>query len=120
MQIPAHAMAKIAAAICKNADMTAPPFGRRPSADDLLVLLAVGRSGRYNTAAEELALNHPTISRRIAALEQSIGGRVLARVAGGWELTDLGREALSAAEAGETERGHLTVHAGGQARLERA
>ncbi|MGV0800129.1 LysR family transcriptional regulator, partial [Mycolicibacterium elephantis] len=43
----------------------------RPSADDLLVLLAVGRSGRYTTAAEELGLNHTTISRRIAALEQS-------------------------------------------------
>ena len=46
----------------------------RPSADDLLVLLAVGRSGRYTTAAEELGLNHTTISRRIAALEQAIGG----------------------------------------------
>ena len=56
------------------------PSGGRPSADDLLVLLAVGRSGRYTTAAEELGLNHTTISRRIAALEQSIGGRVLARV----------------------------------------
>jgi len=74
----------------------------RLSADDLLVLLAVGRSGRYVTAAEELGINHTTISRRIAALEQSIGGRLLARVAGGWELTDLGREALSAAEAVES------------------
>src|SRR6476620_12300635 len=98
MQIPAHAMGKIAAAICKNADMTAPPPGRRPSADDLLVLLAVGRSGRYNSAAEQLGLNHTTISRRIGALEQTIGGRVLARVGSGWELTDLGRQALSAAE----------------------
>jgi DNA-binding transcriptional LysR family regulator len=76
--------------------------GNRLSADDLLVLLAVGRSGRYVTAAEELSINHTTISRRIAALEQSIGGRLLARVAGGWELTDLGREALSAAEAVES------------------
>jgi len=118
MQIPAHAMAKIAAAICKNADMTAPPSGRRPSADDLLVLLAVGRSGRYNTAAEELGLNHTTISRRIAALEQSIGGRVLARVAGGWELTDLGREALSAAEAVESAVRSLTVDPGGVRALE--
>src|SRR6476646_1851361 len=118
MQIPAHAMAKIAAAICKNADMTTPPFGRRPSADDLLVLLAVGRSGRYNTAAEELGLNHTTISRRIAALEQSIGGRVLARVAGGWELTDLGREALSAAEAVESAVRSLTVDPGGTRTLE--
>ncbi|BBX00245.1 LysR family transcriptional regulator [Mycolicibacterium moriokaense] len=94
------------------------PSGRRPSADDLLVLLAVGRSGRYNIAAEELGLNHTTISRRIAALEQSIGGRVLSRVAGGWELTDLGREALSAAEAVESAVRSLTVHTEGQPALE--
>ena len=94
------------------------PSDRRPSADDLLVLLAVGRSGRYNIAAEELGLNHTTISRRIAALEQSIGGRVLARVAGGWELTDLGREALSAAEAVESAVRSLTVHTGGEPALE--
>ena len=75
--------------------------GERPSADDLLVLLAVGRSGRFVTAAGELGLNHTTISRRIAALEQAVGGRLLARVAGGWELTDLGRDALAAAEAVE-------------------
>ena len=30
--------------------------------------------------AEELGLNHTTISRRINALERSVGGRVLARV----------------------------------------
>ncbi|MGV9797882.1 LysR family transcriptional regulator [Mycobacterium sp. NPDC003449] len=74
----------------------------RPSADDLLVLLAVGRSGRYTTAADELGINHTTISRRIAALEQAVGGRLLSRWAGGWELTDLGREALTAAEAVES------------------
>ena len=72
------------------------------SADDLLVLLAVGRSGRFVTAAEELGINHTTISRRIAALEQSMGGRLLARVAGGWELTELGRDALAAAEVVES------------------
>ena len=97
--------------------MSALPAGRRPSADDLLVLLAVGRSGRYTTAAEELGLNHTTISRRIASLEQSIGGRVLARVAGGWELTDLGREALSA-EAVESAIRSLTVDSRGARVLE--
>ncbi|MFG1931632.1 LysR family transcriptional regulator [Mycobacterium sp. NPDC048908] len=97
----------------------APPTpARRPSADDLLVLLAVGRSGRYSTAAEELGLNHTTISRRIAALEQSIGGRVLARVGGGWELTDLGRAALSAAETVESAVRSLTVDPGGVRALE--
>jgi len=92
------------------------PSGRRPSADDLLVLLAVGRSGRYTTAAEELGLNHTTISRRIAALEQALGGRLLARVAGGWELTDLGREALGAAEA--VESAVRSLDAGGDRGLE--
>ena len=89
--------------ICKNADMTLGPA--RPSADDLLVLLAVGRSGRYSTAADELGINHTTISRRIAALEQSIGGRVLARgrpAAG--NSPSSGRDALSAAEAVEIAR----------------
>ncbi|MBU8811946.1 LysR family transcriptional regulator [Mycolicibacterium goodii] len=77
------------------------PATSRPRADDLLVLLAVGRTGRYTTAADELGMNHTTISRRIAALEEAIGGRVLTRGAGGWELTDLGHDALAAAEAVE-------------------
>ncbi|WP_410873337.1 LysR family transcriptional regulator [Nocardia sp. A7] len=96
-------MASFAAAICETAHVShsSSTSGRRPSADDLLVLLAVGRSGRYVTAAEELGINHTTISRRIAALEHAMGGRVLTRVTGGWELTDLGREALTAAEAVE-------------------
>jgi DNA-binding transcriptional LysR family regulator len=110
-------MANIAGGICENADMTA-PSGRKPSADDLLVLLAVGRSGRYTTAAEELGLNHTTISRRIAALEESIGGRVLARVAGGWELTDRGREALAAAETVESAVRSLTTDSRGFRELE--
>ncbi|MBB5911912.1 DNA-binding transcriptional LysR family regulator [Nocardia transvalensis] len=91
---------------------------RRPSADDLLVLLAVGRSGRFVTAAEELGINHTTISRRIAALEQALGGRVLTRVTGGWELTELGREALAAAEAVESAVRSLATEADGSRALE--
>ena len=73
-----------------------------PNPDDLLILLAVARSGRFTTAAEGLGLNHTTISRRIAALEKVLGGRVLARTVGGWELTELGRRAAGAAEHIET------------------
>ncbi|MBJ7337618.1 MAG: LysR family transcriptional regulator [Mycolicibacterium sp.] len=102
-------MPKNARIICKNADMTA---SKGLSADDLLILLAVGRSGRFVTAAEELGLNHTTVSRRIAALEQSVGGRLLARATGGWELTELGREALAAAEAVEFAVRSLTGPAG--------
>lgn len=82
------------------------------------MLLAVGRSGRYNAAAEELGLNHTTISRRIAALEEAVGGRVLARGAGGWELTDLGREALAAAEVIDSAVRSLAVDTAGDRALE--
>jgi DNA-binding transcriptional LysR family regulator len=82
------------------------------------VLLAVGRSGRYTSAADELGVNHTTIARRIAALEQSLGGRLLARVGGGWELTDRGREALSAAEAVETAVRTLSADPAGPPALE--
>ncbi|MBP5802160.1 LysR family transcriptional regulator [Microbacterium maritypicum] len=70
---------------------------KRPRADDLLVLLAVARTGRYTSAATHLGLDHTTVARRIAALEDVLGGRVVAQSATGWELTDLGR---SAAETG--------------------
>ncbi|MCV7346891.1 LysR family transcriptional regulator [Mycolicibacterium rhodesiae] len=90
----------------------------RPSADDLLVLLAVGRSGRFVSAADELGLNHTTVSRRIAMLERTLGGRVLARAAGGWELTDLGRTALAAAESIESAVRSLAPSADGARPLE--
>jgi DNA-binding transcriptional LysR family regulator len=73
-----------------------------PDPQDLLVLLAVARSGRFTTAGESLGLNHTTVSRRIASLERRLGGRLLARAAGGWELTDLGRTAMRAAEGVES------------------
>ena len=79
-----------------------PPSAPLPKPDDLLVLLAVARTGRFTTAADSLELNHTTISRRIAALEKVLGGRLLSRTVGGWELTDLGRRAAQAAEGVES------------------
>ncbi|MEZ2392006.1 LysR family transcriptional regulator [bacterium RCC_150] len=78
-----------------------------PNPDDLLILLAVSRSGKFTTAAEALGLNHTTVSRRIAALEKALGGRVLARATGGWEVTELGEEAVSVAERIEAAVGTL-------------
>lgn len=108
-------MTKHAANVCKNADM---PGTQRVSADDLLILLAVGRTGRYVTAADELGLNHTTVARRISALEQDLGGRVLARVGGSWELTELGRHALGAAEAVESALRSLSAPDGAERALE--
>ncbi|MFS2280667.1 LysR family transcriptional regulator [Microbacterium sp. OR21] len=83
--------------VCTIADVNA---STTPSPDphDLLILLEVSRSGRFITAGQTLGLNHTTVSRRIAALESALGGRVLSRSAGGWELTELGRRASRAAE----------------------
>ncbi|WP_035741416.1 LysR family transcriptional regulator [Arthrobacter sp. MA-N2] len=78
-----------------------------PNPDDLLVLLAVSRSGKFTTAAQALGLNHTTVSRRIAALEKALGGQVLARAAGGWEVTELGAEAVGVAERIEAAVGTL-------------
>ena len=93
-------MTKMALSVCRIADM-------KPNPDDLLILLAVSRSGKFTTAAQALGLNHTTVSRRIAALEKVLGGRVLARAAGGWEVTELGAEAVLVAERIETAVGAL-------------
>lgn len=71
---------------------------REPAPDALLTLLAVARLGRYTAAAEVLGVNHSTVSRRIAALEDAMGGRMLVRGAGGWRATEAGERALAAAE----------------------
>ncbi|GGC47456.1 LysR family transcriptional regulator [Brevibacterium sediminis] len=72
--------------------------GMDTNPNDLLVLLAVSRTAKFTTAAHNLGLTHSTVSRRIAALEKSLGGRVLARSDDGWELTDLGERAVAVAE----------------------
>lgn len=76
--------------------------GMDTTPNDLLVLLAVSRTAKFTTAAHNLGLTHSTVSRRIAALEKSLGGRVLARSDDGWELTELGERAVAVAEQMET------------------
>jgi DNA-binding transcriptional LysR family regulator len=108
-------MTNRATTVCIIADMAAQPTSKPGSpesqADDLLILLAVARTGRFTTAAESIGVNHTTVSRRIAALEQSLGGRLLAKAVGGWELTELGRRAARAGEGIEVAIAGLTSDA---------
>ncbi|WP_350350143.1 LysR family transcriptional regulator [Microbacterium sp. A8/3-1] len=104
-------MTSRAEAWCRIADVTT-SLGTAASPDDLLILLAVARTGRFTTAGESLGLNHTTVSRRIAALEVGLGGRALARTPGGWELTDLGRRAVRAAE--DVETALASIHEDGE------
>lgn len=59
--------------------------------DDLRYLLAIARTGRRRSAARDLGVDHTTVSRRVRALEKSLGVRLLQRSSDGWELTDIGR-----------------------------
>ena len=70
----------------------------RISADDLLLLLEVARSGQLRRAGETLGLSHTTIGRRIRSLEHAFGSKLLIRTTTGWDLTPLGQHALRTAE----------------------
>jgi DNA-binding transcriptional LysR family regulator len=84
------------------------PSAARANPDDLLILLTVSRAGRFITAAQILGLNHTTVSRRIGMLEKALGGRLISRTVGGWELTELGSSAIEAAENVEAAIASLT------------
>lgn len=61
-------------------------------ADDLRYLLAVARTGSRTVAADDLGVDASTVTRRIRALEQLLGVRLVEQGARGWALTDLGRQ----------------------------
>ncbi|MDJ0317470.1 LysR family transcriptional regulator [Arthrobacter antibioticus] len=84
-------------------------FKRFPSPDDLLILLTVARLGRFTAVADALETTHTTVSRRILALDKQMGGRTLERTPQGWELTELGRAAVAAAEGIEKSLHSLTA-----------
>ena len=82
-------------------------------ADDLLTLLAVARTGRYTAAAHVRGVDHTTVARRIAALEDALGGRVVVASSGrGWELTALGQHAVET--AGRIEAAMSRLSGGGE------
>lgn len=84
----------------------------RPSADDLICLLAVVATGRYTSAAKRLGVNHTTVSRRIERLESIIGSRVITQgAAGTWEATRVGARLLESAHKIEeaTKQAHTAA-----------
>ena len=65
--------------------------------DDLRFFLAVALSGSINAAADKLAVNQSTVSRRINAFEAKLNVRLFERLASGYELTSEGDELLDRA-----------------------
>jgi DNA-binding transcriptional LysR family regulator len=71
--------------------------------DDVRIFLAVARAGQILGAGRRLGLNHATVSRRVAALEEAIGTRLFRRLTTGSELTEAGQRFLAMAERMEAE-----------------
>ncbi len=65
--------------------------------DDLKFFLAVSRAGSVRAAAEELKVNHATVSRRINNFESSLGQRLFERTSQGYIRTRLGDEIFNEA-----------------------
>lgn len=66
--------------------------------DDIRYFLAVARGGSVRAAAERLGVNHATVLRRIAQLEQRLGAQLFERLPSGYRMTGAGADALGLAE----------------------
>lgn len=71
--------------------------------DDARLFLAVGRHGQFLAAARYLGINQATLSRRISALEEAVGSKLLTRRTNGCELTDAGKRLIASVERAESE-----------------
>ena len=71
--------------------------------DDLKYFLAVARSGTLRGGAQALSVNHTTLSRHLAVLEERVGSRLFDRSKAGLALTQLGEDLLPHAERIEEE-----------------
>jgi molybdate transport repressor ModE-like protein len=71
--------------------------------DDLRIFLAVAREGSISGAAKRMSVEHSTVSRRMKALEDQLGARLIERKKSGYELTEAGEELKIAAAKMEIE-----------------
>lgn len=69
--------------------------------DDIRFFLATAREGTLSGAARVLAVDHVTVGRRIAALEDSLGAKLLNRTPEGFTLTAAGQSIMRQCEAME-------------------
>lgn len=69
--------------------------------DDLRVFLTLHREGNLSAAAKRLGVSHPTVARRVRALEDRIGARLFDRLPDRFAPTPAGAELLEDAEAME-------------------
>lgn len=66
--------------------------------DDLRLFLVVARSNSLSEAGRRLAVSQPTVSRRLAAMEERMGVALIQRTEAGHGLTVVGQEILASVE----------------------
>jgi DNA-binding transcriptional LysR family regulator len=65
--------------------------------DDVRYFLAVARDGSVRAAAKRLGVNHATVLRRVAQLEDRLGAQMFEKLPSGYQLTAAGEEVLGLA-----------------------
>jgi DNA-binding transcriptional LysR family regulator len=76
--------------------------------DDLRVFLTLAREGKLTNVAKQLDVSHPTVARRVKALEAAVGTRLFDRLPDRFVLTMAGEEFLADAQA--MERAADSIH----------
>ena len=82
--------------------------------DDVRYFLAAARGGSVRSAAKRLGVNHATVSRRIAQLEERLGARMFEKLPSGYRLTTVGSEVLELAEQMEASSHQLETRVFGR------
>jgi DNA-binding transcriptional LysR family regulator len=82
--------------------------------DDVRYFLAVARGGSVRAAAERLSVNHSTVLRRVAQLEERLGAHMFEKLPSGYRLTDAGEEVLEFADQMEASSHRLETRVFGR------
>lgn len=81
---------------------------------DLKLILAIRREGSLRAAAAALQVSHPTVSRRVADLQEKLGVHLFEREGRRLRLTEAGEDLAQTAERIETEVDGLGRRIAGQ------
>src|ERR1700734_1391382 len=82
--------------------------------DDVRYFLAVARGGSVRAGAERLGVNHSTVLRRIAQLEERLGAPMFEKLPSGYRLTDAGEEVLEFADQMQASSNQLETRVFGR------
>ncbi|MGI4950780.1 MAG: LysR family transcriptional regulator [Janthinobacterium lividum] len=82
--------------------------------DNVRYFLAVARGGSVRAAAGQLGVNHSTVLRRVAQLEEHLGAHMFEKLPSGYHLTEAGEEVLELANQMEASSHQLETRVFGR------